>query len=158
MKCPNRGAENPYNANYCGKCEVQLRESRSSIGEANDKKRTAMRGKSFSNANEGPQDDPDDSLPWQFPWRAVNWTPLLMVIASVYLASLGRYGFVVYPSGYGFSWQTKVSVVLSFLATIAFLATVALVVYRREDLGKQSLVAGLVLLVLLFIFQATTYF
>jgi len=102
-------------------------------------------------------DNQDGTLPKQSPWRDVNWTPLLIVIASAYLVGLARYGIVVYSYG-SYSLETKVSVILSFLASTAFIATIALVIYRREDLSKLSLITGMVILVLLLAVGVTTYF
>jgi len=83
---------------------------------------------------------------------------LLIVIASVYLAGLARYGIVNYSFNGAFSWQTKASVVLGFLASSAFIVAVALVLYRREDLSRLSLVAGMGMLILLLAIGVSSYF
>jgi hypothetical protein len=158
MKCPNCGAENPDNGFYCGSCAAQLRENRPLMGEANDRGRMAMGRKVFFGSSQRMQmDNQDGTLPKQSPWRDVNWTPLLIVIASAYLVGLARYGIVVYSYG-SYSLETKVSVILSFLASTAFIATIALVIYRREDLSRLSLITGMVILVLLLAVGVTTYF
>jgi hypothetical protein len=83
---------------------------------------------------------------------------LLLVIASVSLASLAQYGFISYSFNGGFSWQTKASVILGFLSATAFITTVALVIYRKLELSKLSLIIGLVTLVLMMAIRASTYF
>jgi hypothetical protein len=80
-----------------------------------------------------------------------------MVISSAYLISLATYAVISPFGGGSFELEAKLGYVLSFLASTAFLATIALVIFRREDMGKKLLVVGMVLLLCMIALRASVY-
>ena len=100
-------------------------------------------------------ENPEDNVPRPPAWRDINWTPLLMVISSAYLISLATYSVIMYSGS--FELESKLGFVFSFLASTAFLATIALVIFRREDMGKKSLVVGMLLLLCMIALRTSVY-
>ena len=83
--------------------------------------------------------------------RAINWMPILIVIAAVSLASLSISSlFISYYGGGGdYELDWKIGVILSFLSFTAFMVTIILVVYSREDPARMCLVVGIVFMIFL---------
>ena len=158
MKCPNCGVENPDNASYCGSCATQLREISMPMSYGNDPRKVAMARRAYAGTNQGMEAENLDNAPLrQSPWRDINWIPLMIVIASMYLVSVASYGTVSLYYGVASSLAEKAYVVLSFLAGTIFILTIALVVYRRVDLGKISLIIGMAFLILMFAIRASVF-
>jgi len=87
-------------------------------------------------------------------WRDINWTPLLIVISSAYLISLATYAVVGYAHS---DLELDLAVVLSFLASAALMATIALVIFGREDVAKRWLIVGMVLLLCMLALRVWIY-
>jgi len=156
MKCPNCGSENPENASYCGACATQLREVLMPMAYGNEPRRAAMGRKGYGGSNQGMETDNPDNAPFRrSPWRDINWIPLMIVIASVYLISVAQYGVLGYGGAY--SLEEKAYIVLGFLASTFFVVTIAFVLYRREDLGKVFLIIGMALIILMLAIKAWIY-
>lgn len=134
VKCQKCGEENPENAIVCSRCGFGFR-NRSTEGtsgiDRSDISRSVTR-------------------------KEIEWTPLLIVIGAAYLISLSMYGTL---SLYGseFDLEADLILVLSFLGSTALIATIALVIYRKEDLAKKSLIIGMVLLICMLALRASVY-
>ncbi|HIH00955.1 TPA: hypothetical protein HA259_02565 [Thermoplasmata archaeon] len=86
----------------------------------------------------------------------IEWTPLLIVIGAAYLISLSLYGAINVPRD-TFELESDLSVILGFLIITALIVTIASVIYKKEDLGKMSLIIGMVLIICMFALRASVY-
>ena len=86
----------------------------------------------------------------------IEWTPLLIVIGAAYLISLSLGTIVTWRTD-SFELETDLSFVLSFLASTALIATIAFVIYKREDWGKMSLIIGMVLIICMLALRTSVY-
>ncbi len=93
------------------------------------------------------------------PGRAINWTPLLIVIGAVSLASLSiTLQLLSYYGGGGdYDLDFKIMLIIGFLSFAAFALALAFVVYSKEDLAKISLVVGIALIILLAAMRTEVY-
>jgi len=158
MKCPNCGSENPENASYCGACATQMREVPTFMAYGNDPRKVAMARRAYAGPNQGMDtENPDNASLRRSPWSDINWIPLMIVIASMYLVSVASYGTLSLYYGVASSLADKAYIVLSFLASAIFIVTIVLVVYRRVDLGKIFLVIGMAFLILMLAIRASVY-
>ena len=123
MKCPKCGAENPEHVTYCGHCGESVREWPKEVALENEQEHTPR-----SSAK-----------------KEIEWTPLLIVIGAAYLTSMSMYLLSV-PSSI-FELEFDLSIILSFLVSTSLIVTIALVIYRKEDLAKKSLIIGMGLLI-----------
>ena len=86
------------------------------------------------------------------PARAIDWMPLLIVIAAVSLATLSSTALLVsyYPyAGGDYSLDIEIGYVVTFLSFTAFAVTIALVVFSQLKAAKILLVVGIALMVVL---------
>ena len=135
MKCEKCGAENPEHVAYCGKCGERVGEWPTEA--------TPNRGQSI--------------IPESPPKGMIEWTPLLIVLGAAYLLALSLGGVVTVWSGDSFKLERDLSIILSFMASAALMATIALVIYEREDLGKKSLIIGMVFIICMLALRTSVY-
>ena len=90
--------------------------------------------------------------------KEIEWTPLLIVIGAAYLISLSMYGGVLGVSrSDSFGLEGDLCIILSFLASTALIVTIALVIYQKEDLGKKSLIIGMVFIICMLALRTSVY-
>ena len=135
MKCPKCGSDNPEHVAYCGECGESVREWPTGV--------KPNRGLSI--------------IPESTSKKEIEWTPLMIVIGAAYLISLSMYGVDSLWGGDSFGLESDLSIILSFLASTAFIVTIASVIYEREDLGKKSLIIGMILIICMLALRASVY-
>ena len=135
MKCEKCGYENPEHVVYCGKCG----------GSISERSTETTPNRSSVNA-------PESAIR-----KGIEWTPLLIVIGAAYLVSLSVSGIIGIWSNDSFELERDLSFVLSFLASASLIVAIAFTIYKKEDLGKKSLVIGAVLIICMLALRASVY-
>ena len=135
MKCQNCEAENPEHVAYCGQCGESVREWPAEA--------TPDRGLSSTSEST--------------PKKVIEWTPLLIVIGAAYLISLSLSGVITVWGSDSFELEGDLSIILGFLASTALIVTMALVIYQKEDLGKKSLIIGMVFIICMLALRTSVY-
>jgi len=89
--------------------------------------------------------------------REVNWMPLLIVIGAAYLISMSLYTVTLGLYGNDYKLESQLSLILSFIGSTALIATIASVIYSREDMAKKLLLLGMLLLIIQIALRTSVY-
>lgn len=138
MKCEYCGTDNPDQAAYCFKCGRSIKER------STDLMPYMVSRSTLASTSQ----------------KAIDWTPLLIVIGAVYLISSSIVLSTMTNTGYWvheFELEFQINTVLFFVAGTILITSIALVIYSRIDLAKTMLVWGMVCVVLMLAIKTEFY-
>jgi cell division protein FtsW (lipid II flippase) len=138
MKCEYCGTDNPEQVAYCCMCGRSVKE-RSTDLMPNMASRSTLAST---------------------PQKAIDWTPLLIVMGAVYLISSSIVLSTMTNTGYwayDFKLEFQINTVLFFVAGTILITAIALVIYSRIDLAKTMLVWGMICVVLMLAIRTEVY-